>query len=220
MKNDDNDDGSEFEANEVRGAESPEAKATADVTVAPKVARGIKLADLRLSQDFGATLGVKKQLVTVPVRKPDRQTFFRVHPDPEWQLQAAVVDLKEERETYLVAPALRDSLLGEVTLKLMVTAITRQGVTFLWPLRLPGADGRQDEWSRSAMAAAEMARGTWVRLSANMDLNAYDVSTASSGVGEPEWPDVSFEQLVQIAFKDLYIDDVNHPVLRRLRGEV
>lgn len=40
------------------------------------------LTRLRLSQDFGASVGVKKALLTIPVRKPDRQWFIRVNPDP------------------------------------------------------------------------------------------------------------------------------------------
>ena len=35
--------------------------------------------ELRLSQDFKANLGVKKALVTVPVHKPNKQDFVRVH---------------------------------------------------------------------------------------------------------------------------------------------
>jgi hypothetical protein len=58
-----------------------------------------------LSQDF-ADLGVKKALITVPVRKPDKAWFFRVHPDEDRRLQTYVIELKEERETYLVAKPL------------------------------------------------------------------------------------------------------------------
>jgi hypothetical protein len=39
-------------------------------------------ANLRLSQSFVETAGVKKLLTTVPVRKPSAQDFVRVHPDP------------------------------------------------------------------------------------------------------------------------------------------
>ena len=39
-----------------------------------------------------------------------------------------------------------------------MTAINRQGVLFLWPIRLPGADGKIDDWSRSAMDAADEAK--------------------------------------------------------------
>ena len=61
----------------------------------------LDLARLRLGQDFADKVGVKKALLTVPVRKPDRQSFVRVHPDPSWRLDTAVLTLKEERETYL-----------------------------------------------------------------------------------------------------------------------
>src|SRR6266568_3638739 len=61
----------------------------------------LDLARLRLGQDFADKVGVKKALLTVPVRKPDRQSFVRVHPDPSWRLDTAVITLKDERETYL-----------------------------------------------------------------------------------------------------------------------
>ncbi len=35
----------------------------------------------------------------------------------------------------------------------------------------------------------------------------------------PTWPDVSFRDLLAIAFKGKRIDTLDHPVLRRLRGE-
>jgi hypothetical protein len=55
-------------------------------------------ASLRLSQNFHESLGVKKALITVPVRKPAKQDFIRVHPDPDYRLETAVFNLKEERE--------------------------------------------------------------------------------------------------------------------------
>ena len=36
---------------------------------------------LRLAPDFQNQVGGKKKIITVPVRKPDCQSFFRVHPD-------------------------------------------------------------------------------------------------------------------------------------------
>ena len=60
---------------------------------------GLNPEELRLTQDFGAELGVKRALVTVPVRKPGKQDFFRVHPDEDYQLQTAVIEVKGERET-------------------------------------------------------------------------------------------------------------------------
>ncbi len=59
-------------------------------------------ARLRLSQDFAANLGVKKALLTVPVRKPAKEWWFQTHPDEAYRVQTFVVDLKEDREVYLV----------------------------------------------------------------------------------------------------------------------
>jgi hypothetical protein len=177
---------------------------------------------LRLPPDGTAAIGVKKALLTVPVRKPDKTWFVRAHPSENYRLRTYVIELKEERETYLVAQALWPELAAEATLrpKLLATAISRQGVLFIWPLNLPREDGRTDEWSRTALEALDMATKGWVRMVSNMTLGAYDVLTASAPLPDPEWPKVPFSELLRIAFKDRYIDKPDHPVLRRLRGEV
>jgi hypothetical protein len=63
-------------------------------------------ASLRLSQDFGATIGLKKALISVQVRKPDKSWFVRVHPHEAYRLPTAVIELKTDRgsETYLNRP--------------------------------------------------------------------------------------------------------------------
>jgi hypothetical protein len=179
-------------------------------------------ANLRLSQDFSAHLGVKKALLTVPVRKPDKAWFVRAHPDEGYRLQTAVLELKEERETYLVAPALWPDLAAEATFspRMLLTATNRQGVLFLWPIRLPGHDGKLDDWNRSALEAAQLAQEQWVRVTANMPLGAYEVFVATGQHPDPRWPEQPFADLLKAAFKDRLIDSLEHPVLRKLRGEV
>jgi len=179
------------------------------------------LTSLRLSQDFASAVGVKRLITTVPVKKPSKEWFVRTHPDPAYRLQTAVLELKEDRETYLVSPGLWPELADETTFspRLLVTAINRQGVLFLWPIRLPGPDGKIDDWSRSAMDAADEAKSQWVRITANMSLGAYDVAVGSGLMAEPSWPDITFQQIIKIAFRDKMISEWSHPVLQRLRGE-
>ena len=98
-------------------------------------------------------------------------------------------------------------------------AINKQGVVFIWPVRLPGQDGKIDDWSRSAIEAADMAGREWVRVTSNMSLGAYEVHTAQAELGDPTWPTQDFRELLRIAFKDRHITDLDHPVLQRLRGE-
>ena len=174
---------------------------------------------LRLSQNFAETVGVRKLLTTVPVRKPNRQEFVRVHPSPDYRLETAVLELKEERETYLVSPDLWSDIPGELVPKVLYTTINRQGVLTLWPIRLPGDDGRLDEWNATALQVAEMAQSRWVRISANMGLGAYDVYQAVGSFPEPDWPAASFQEILTIAFRGRFIETLDHPALRRLRGD-
>ncbi len=178
------------------------------------------LEKLRLSQDFAETVGVKKKIVTVPVRKPHRQSFVRVHPGESMRLETAVLESEEDRETYLVDPSIWSEVPGEIVPKVLFTTIDRQGVVFLWPIRLPGEDGRHNPWHRSALEAARLATKQWVRVTANMSLGAYDVFEATGDFPEPEWPDISFQELLQVAFRDKFIQSLDHPVIQRLRGQL
>jgi hypothetical protein len=179
-------------------------------------------AALRLTSDFAAAAGVKKALLTVPHRKPDKTSYVRAHSDPAYRLQTYVIELKEDRETYLVAPPLWPALSAEATFKpkMFITSINRQDVLFLWEVNLPRSDGRVDEWSRSALEAVEMATRSWVRVVANMSLGAYEVFEATGPLGEPVWPTIPLRELLRLSFRDHFIDSLDHPVLRRLRGEV
>lgn len=176
-------------------------------------------AALRLSQSFADTVGVKKLLTTVPVRKPGRQDFVRVHPDPEYRLTpAAIIELKEDREVYLVTPKMAQVLPSEFATVTLLTTINRQGVLHLWPVKQPGPDGKHNEWHRSAAEAAERAMEQWVRVTANMSLGAYEIREAIGDAPDPAWPDISFEEILKIAFRDHIVDSVNHPLVQRLRG--
>ena len=191
-----------------------------DASATPLANDSFNPEDLRLSQDFAGSIGVRKLITTVPTRKPNRQEFIRVHPDPAYRLETVALELKEEREFYLVDRPLWSELPGELSPRLLVTAVTRQGVVVIWPLRLPGTDGRQDAWGRSAMKAAQIAMQRWVKVVANMALGAYEVYAAEGDLPEPDWPALSFPELLKIGFKDRFIREVDHPVPRKLRGEL
>jgi hypothetical protein len=138
--------------------------------------------NLRLDQSFVETSGVKKLLTTVPVRKPNNQDFVRVHSDEAYRLTSAIIELKDDREVYLVLPHVAHQLPGECSPVILYTAINRQGVVFLWPVKLPAADGKILEWHRSAAEAAERAMGCWLRVKADMALGAYAMYEASSTI--------------------------------------
>jgi len=175
---------------------------------------------LKVSQDFVELVGVKKRITTIPVRRPHRQNFIRVHSGESYTLQAVTLENREDREIYIVDPGLCDQLQVEIVRKVLYTAVSRHGDVFLWPIRLPDSDGRHDPWNRSALDLADTAKDTWIRVVANRSLGAYEAYEATGKIPEPAWPDLTFREILNIAFRDKFIDSLDHLVLRSLRGEI
>jgi hypothetical protein len=179
------------------------------------------VAALRVTQDLAEALSVKRPLTSVAVRKPAKEWFFRVHPDPEYAVDTCLIELKETNELYLVAPQMRDDLAGETTfcVRRLFLCCTRQNTPFFWPVGLPKKDGRPNSWSDSARDAAEIGMTAWIRLQSNRELGIYQ-PLISHLPAEPLWPNLSVSALLRLAFQDKFITSWEHPILRQLRNEV
>jgi hypothetical protein len=59
-----------------------------------------------------------------------------------------------------------------------------------------------------------------VRLVANRHVGAYDVYKAPNVSDEAVWPELSFREVLNLAFKDRLITSLDHPIVKRLRGEI
>lgn len=168
-------------------------------------------------------LGVVPLLTGISVKKPDKQAFFRAHPSPDYSLVAPLLELKEERETYLVSPAVAVMLPGDVTLKQLILCQTRQGALFLWPVPVPpppGTKGAQrNEWHDSARQVLTTAYRSWVRMTADMASGRYNVAIANGITVEPLWPEQSMRDLLELAFgRERLITELGHPLVKRLLG--
>lgn len=179
------------------------------------------LANLRLSQDFAGITKVKQALTNIACRKPHKQEFIRVRPGVENRFDTSCFVDEESHEVYLVSPAVWDLLAGDVTPTMLVVCQSRNSqVPFLWPLKLPGSEGRPNRWHESAIEAAHLAEAQWLKVVADMSAGQYAPMVALGNLAEPDWSDVpSMPELLRLAFKGRFIDSENHPVLRRLRGE-
>jgi hypothetical protein len=191
---------------EPRPDNSKEANAETDV-----------LKKLLIPQDFARRVGTRKLVMTIPMRNPKKQEFVRVRQMVKPMLFYTLVD---EQQTYVVTSDIADSFPGHIVMKELVLAITRQGTLILWPLRVPGENGRTDTWLTSAREAAVRAVHSWVRVQANMDLGAFEVYEAVGAIPDPEWPSLSMDEAVRIGVKGRVIDSLDHPVLQKLRGEI
>jgi len=180
---------------------------------------------LRINQDFVKKAGVTKLITTVPMRKPTSgQMWFRTHPDDEYRLAVALIELKDERELYIVSPVIvRELPLTMFYIATLQLSISRQGNVFLWPLRHASNDGKDNTAWISARDAAVRARTRWTQIGWNPQNRAYDIEHAPANIPEPEWPDPQkypMAKFLEIAAKDRLIKSVDHPVLQSLTGTV
>lgn len=70
--------------------------------------------NLRLSQAYLESTPAKKLLTTVLVRKPGQQDFLRVHHDPSFCESFAMIELRDDREEYIVHASLVPELWDDV----------------------------------------------------------------------------------------------------------
>lgn len=175
---------------------------------------------LRLSQNFGETLGVKKVLTMVPVMKPTKDRFFRTHESPNWVYPASILENKTTGETYIVSVEVASVLGGLVRAVELYTAIDRQNNVFFIPIPLPGPNGVRNPWHESLLQAVMRARLVWLRITANKDFGGYEIFEATAKLPEPIWPDTTLDELLAIAFRGRIITTPDHPVVQEKLGGV
>jgi hypothetical protein len=176
-------------------------------------------AKLRIDQSFLNRGAAKKLLTTVPIRKPAKHEFFRVHSGEAYRLTSAFIELKDDREVYLISPEFAPELPeNDFFVATLYLCTNRQKVLTFWPVKLPGPDGRQMLWHTSAQEAAEKAMKVWVKMAANMSMGAYEISEAEGFIPEPEWPNLALIELLSIGFKNRIVSNHDHPVMQKLRG--
>ena len=179
---------------------------------------------LRVPQDILGSSRTKKTITQIPVRKPKKHEFIRVHPNPAFWFEPAMLydDPNSRGNFYLVHPHCYDALTGHMQPFSLYAAATRFGSMILWPARLPGVDGTLNPWHESARECAKLAMEHWCRLEANADIQGYDVVHPLDDDLEPDWTALEalgLEKVLEIAFRRRIIEDDDHPLIMSLRGE-
>jgi hypothetical protein len=179
---------------------------------------------IALPQDYQASSGVKKLITRIPIERPNRHEFVRVHLDLSYQ--APVFEDRLDKDIFILMDiGLQEELFSELVFKIFHVYVNQRGVLKLWPIRLPDADGKLDSYNRSALEAVKVAKERWIRVAANKDLGGYDVFVAENQIIQPKWPEIvrepkAMHRILEIAFRDNRITDLDHPVIRRnVKGE-
>jgi hypothetical protein len=120
------------------------------------------------------TVSVEKILTTVPVKRPGKNDFFRVHGAEGYVIDYYVLehDTDQYQTTYWVTPGLWDVLSDYLRKVRLFTCISKRGNVFLWPAKLPTIDGNRGAkaWYKSALQAADEAKDRWVKIIGNRDI--------------------------------------------------
>jgi hypothetical protein len=186
---------------------------------------------LALPPDFHAAGGAANpRPKNVQVRKPHNQEWIRVHSGSDFRGDYGTILLKDDREFYLLKPAIAQQMKGHRHLKTVTiyTVYSRlSGKTFLWPVDLVGQRGqnkRTENWYRTAHEAAEEAMRQLVNVWADMEGGGYEWKPSENPEANtpPQWPELSFSELIQTAFKQtgMLVDTFDHDVFKKLRAEL
>lgn len=181
-----------------------------------------KFANLALSQDFISEVSATRVITKVPVKRPHKQDWFKIHPDSAYRLETVgFIEHKEAEELYAVAPEIYGAVSDLAKPYSLYTAMTRSKVLFLLPIRLPDEDGKDHDAWKTLRAAMPIAMEKWAKIAFSKALGGYELSTVNPNVviPDPEWPDKDLGDLLEIAFEGRYIDTVDHLLIKRMRGE-
>jgi hypothetical protein len=178
----------------------------------------INLDALRLPQNFNEITQVKLQILKVAIRKANKHEFIRVRPGADWKCNVLIYKTGDVDEIFIVSPTMVNAFQQLITPTQLHTAINQDGIVFLLPVALPTTDGRPNSWNDTKSAAVEKAEETWVRIVSNLARRAYDINLPVNPKPDPEWPEISFNELLKLAFKGNVIDSTDHPIVKKILG--
>ncbi len=210
-------DGEQSETNEAQ--DSPNAEPINDVKLKkPK----IDLERVRARADQSIDLGVTTEYTVIPIRNPKPDEFFRCMSDEDYSMDTYILSLKTENEWYLIDPDILPQIQLESQLRVMTlyVCVTMNSTPFV--TCIPQADemGKINPWHQSGQIAMEEAKQCWVRRQADKANGGYVISKAiNAKLPDPKWPTMTLSEIIDMAFDKFYINDIQHPVLQRLRGE-
>ena len=155
------------------------------------------------------------------LRAPNEQEFFRTSPQKNHHLVVgSIADKQDMGRVYIVSGV----LLEEVKLKfpkavraveLVLTQILA-GASLVWPV--PLAEDRGGKWNSTQRAACEQGKTRWTNKTSGR--GEYDILTVNNPK-EVDWDSFPpFRDILRQAASERLIDSLEHPLLKKLRGEI
>jgi hypothetical protein len=89
---------------------------------------------------------------------------------------------------------------------------------FLCPVPQPDEQGKWNDWHRSLAQVLEIAKTDWIRAIPDKGISGYSPMVAGGKIPEPTIKKLPISELLQLAFKERLIEDLEHPLIKRLQG--
>ena len=177
-------------------------------------------ASFRLDESELDQPAVKPELISLPVRRPEKFEFVRVCSDPNYRFgPLPYIELKQRSKEFFIFPKEfrvnlqpREYWIGRIFL-----ATNTLEKPFLWVVKAQSPTGRTCDWYTTELECAERAMDEWLQVVA--DENAYSVALAQDNLGEPVFPTHKTPQeILKLGFKHRWVESLDHPVFNQLRG--
>jgi hypothetical protein len=86
-------------------------------------------------------------------------------------------------------------------------------------VKVPETDRTPNTFTQTSWDAIPILERQWGRLDMNESGSGYDVILPEAQWPDPEWRDESLGALILKAFKGRFVDDMNHGIIKILRGQ-
>jgi hypothetical protein len=178
--------------------------------------------NLGISTDYAAAISAHASTKPFELRKPNNQEFFRTSPfEHQRLLVGGIVDKQDMSKLYVVLPSLLDEVRVRYSSHLriyeLVITQTLAGAPLLWGV--PQEEDRGGRWHSQERAARHQGTTRWTNMVAGR--GQYDFTTIDN-LKQVDWdsfPPMA-ETLRQALSDGRIIDSMDHPLLRKLRGEI
>jgi hypothetical protein len=163
-------------------------------------------------------------IVTIAVVKaPQKETYFRTHPDPDFRPVVPLVETEIgiEKSYFAVAPDMIESLAAigiAVYDAMLYFIVTSTGALRIVPVRCANDDGNQNEYHRTKEIGLIKGIDGWVRVYSDQENHCYRTFPAPEGrFGEPQFPDLKPAKIFKLAFRDKgrLIDSPQHKLFQK-----
>ena len=150
----------------------------------------------------------------IEICKPYWEYYFRINGDNAYYAELPVLELRSG--LWRVLPEYRLAH-NKIRYQIFRLGIYHNGVPFIWPLKTG-----INTWNISAAKISQIAVDQWIKMDSDKAAFQYvhHPPPEDMVIPDPQWPKITFDRLLDMAFQERTVDSFNHPALRGARGEI